>query len=708
MNLTPTKPVILAVDDDLAMRTLIVESLDQAGFTVEEAENGLEALEVFKQVHPDIVLTDVRMPTMNGFDFCLRLREQPGGDDIPIVFITGLDDVVSIQRAYEVGATDFITKPIDWLILSQRVRYILRASQAFRALRSSERKLAQAQSLAKIGHWEWDLQSSRVECASETLRIFGLPDTEHGNLYAALFKRTHPDDQSRLQEATRQALAGIREFDIDYRVVPEEGLQTFVHSRGRVIFDEENRPIRILGTTQDITERKKAEEKIRYLAYYDSLTDLPNRFLFKEKTMQALQGVQQSGRTVAVLQLDLDRFARINETLGHDAGDIILKSISRILRECTRGADIVARPWLAGEDSALVARFGGDEFTILLTGLNHPEDAAKVAERILAKLSEPLQIANQSLSITMSIGIAVYPLGGLDVDTLLKNAHAALSWAKQSGRNAFYFYTESMNKRALEKLNMESQLRQAIERDEISLHYQPQVDIKTGAIVGLEALMRWQHPTLGMVPPIEFIPLAEESELIFALGDWALQTACAQSKAWQAAGYAPLCMAVNLSSRQFKQPGLANRIQQILESTRLEARFLELEITESMLMDNITDSIVTLQQLKEMGMRLSIDDFGTGYSSLNYLKRFPVDKLKIDRSFITEVIVDSADAAIVWSVIMLAHNLALQVIAEGVETEQQLAFLGEHGCDAYQGYFFSKPVPAAELVDKLPKLPACR
>ena len=432
---------------------------------------------------------------------------------------------------------------------------------------------------------------------------------------------------------------------------------------------------------RDITEIKRAEETIRHLAYHDPLTDLPNRMLFEDRLAVALAQARRKKRMVAVMFLDLDRFKVVNDTVGHALGDRLLKGVGERLMGLVRDGDSVAR-------------VGGDEFTVLLPDVARPEDTVEVAERILDVLRQPWVLNGHEFHISTSIGIAMYPNDGEDAESLLRNADTAMYRAKDGGRDNYKLYTPTMNARIAERLALENSLRHGLERGEFVVYYQPQVDIGSGRIVGMEALVRWQHPERGLISPAEFIPVAEETGLIVPLGAWVLRIACAQNKAWQEAGVPPMRMAVNLSARQFQLRDLIDTVAQVLEETRLDPQFLQLEITEGVAMQDVEFTVTMLRELREMGVQIAMDDFGTGHSSLSYLKRFPINILKIDQSFVRDLTVDPDDAAIASTIIMMAHNLKLRVIAEGVETEDQLAFLRERQCDEMQGYLFSKPAPA--------------
>ncbi len=448
---------------------------------------------------------------------------------------------------------------------------------------------------------------------------------------------------------------------------------------------------------RDITERKNAEERIRYLAYYDSLTGLPNRTFYKELVSRALLLAKRHHWTIAILFIDLDYFKRINDTLGHDIGDQLLRTVGKLVKTCIRQSDFIARSE-GDELENVVARLGGDEFIVLLNEITHSEDASRVAGRILKELAHPITLAGHEVFVTASIGIALYPLDGNEAETLFRNADVAMYHAKNQGRNNYQFYTKSMNATSLQRLDLENDLRKALDRGEFLLYYKPTVDVQTRTIIGAEALIRWEHPNRGIILPGEFIPLAEETGLIVPIGEWVLRTACSQNRAWQLAGHKPFRVAVNLSGRQFDQEDLIEVVSSALHDTGLDPQYLELEITESTIMKSPEKAATTLQKLKGMGICLSIDDFGTGYSSLGNLKKFPLDTLKIDRSFVTNVTADSDDAAIATAIIAMAHSLKLGVIAEGVESEDQQSFLRERACDAVQGYLFSRPIPPEEFI----------
>ena len=446
--------------------------------------------------------------------------------------------------------------------------------------------------------------------------------------------------------------------------------------------------------------RRQSEEQILRMAYYDSLTSLPNRCLFQDRLHQAIALAERYHRKTAILFLDLDNFKRINDTLGHRVGDLLLQGVADRLANSVRKSDAVAR---RNPDAAntTVARLGGDEFTVLLTEINELQDAARVAQRFIEMLSQQFVLDGHEVFVTASVGIAVYPVDGVDVDTLLKNADTAMYHAKEQGKNNYQFYRQDMNATAFQELSLENDLRKALEHDEFELHYQPQIDIRTGQFIGIEALIRWQHPKRGMVSPAEFIPLAEQTGLIVPIGEWVLLTACTQNKAWQEAGFRAMPVSVNLSGHQFRQRNLTNTLKAILDAAGLAPQYLILEITESIVMQDTQATISLLHELNKMGLRLAMDDFGIGYSSFSYLKQFPLYAIKIDQSFIRDIDTSADDAAIARAIIAMADSLKLEVIAEGVETEQQLEVLRELGCGGAQGYLLSYPLPVEEATKLL-------
>ncbi|MBN2233193.1 MAG: EAL domain-containing protein [Deltaproteobacteria bacterium] len=689
----------LIVDDDQVMRLLISEALEAEGLRTVSAGNGREALELFISAQPDIMLLDLVLPDLDGFEVCRRIREDPENEHLPILMITGLDDLATVNRAYLTGATDFMPKPVNIIILSQRVHYMLQASHSLVRLTESEKRLANAQRIAKLGHWEWDIIADRLYLSREAVHILGL-EQGGSRTIEDIVTAVHVQDR----ETVRGAFDRIGEKDtfvgFDCRLDASSLDERFVHLQGEVTFDNQGRRAALAGTVQDVTERKLAEQQIRYLAYFDSLTGLPNRRLFTERLQESIARCRRTGSQMALLFLDLDRFKRINDTLGHHAGDRLLAEVARRLNTCVRDIDVVARE---NDDEGLVtvARPGGDEFSILLQNIARPTDAAKVARRIQQVLRKPVMLDGQRVFVTASIGISLFPDDGNDIGDLLKNADLALYHVKDHGKDGYHYYSAAINDGAVSEFHVESGLRQALEEDLLCLMFQPQVDIDSGAVVGAEVLVRLNHPDLGILPPDRFIHLAEDTGLIVPLGEWVLRHGCRQYMAWRAAGLPDFRMAVNVSTVQFHRSEFGNTVGRTLVATGMPPERLELELTESILMDDSASLLATLGALKQRGIRLIVDDFGTGYSSLRYLKVFPLDGLKIDRSFIMDIPQDIDDVALTEAIIAMARSLRLEVVAEGVETAEQLDFLRRRACTTVQGFRFSPPVDADTFANLL-------
>ncbi len=823
---SPTlRPIVLAVDDVPENLNTLCGMLSTLGVDVRVANNGVTALRLADlEPRPDLILLDIMMPGMDGHAVLRQLRERATTRDIAVIFVTALDSTQDEEAGLLEGAADYISKPISPPVLRARVAAQLALKKA-RDLLAGQRdwlELEVKRRVAEIEHldtrlkvaldttgfgvWEHDYQSGRNDWSESLARILGRargPAT-----VAESVALIHPQDRSKIDECLASS---SDEIHIDaLRMQHADGHWVWTEQRARVLErDRDGKPLRILGTMADISQRKAAEdesrlaaavftgisdgicitdpqgrilltnasfskvtgysardacgkspsllrsgvhgpefyrdlwdsinrhgswqgeitnrrkdgelitewlsisavrdasdalthyvgifsdlsereaaaERIQYLSSYDPLTNLPNRNLFADRLSQSLINAERFDRETAVILLDLDRFRFVNDTLGPPSGDRILVEVARRLNLQVRDGDTVGRR-------------SGNEFGFVMANLGHERDVIALAKRMLDAIAEPFEINGQSLVVTASIGICVSPRNGTQPDALLKSADAALVRAKAAGRNTFRFYSPEMDADAERRLTLEVALREALQKQELSVYYQPQVSLDSGGLIGMEALMRWNNPKFGSVSPVEFIPIAEETGLILPLGEWVLRMACQQTRRWLDLGLVTLRVAVNLSARQFRQANLPGRVGDILAETRLPPSALELEITESAFMDNIDEAIAQCRALKSLGCKLSLDDFGTGYSSLAYVSRFPFDKIKIDQGFVRDIIENPVNAAIATATIVMARSLNLTVLAEGVETAAQASFLRSRRCDAIQGYLFSPPLPS-EAFEKL-------
>ncbi len=678
------KPTALVVDDQLFMRKIFSDCLEAIGCHVVEASDGLEAIEIFQQKHPNLVILDMVMPGMDGFAACAALRSIDQGRHTPILAVTSLTDANSIKRAFEAGATDCIAKPVTAELLGYRARYLLRASEALEELGRSEsnlRMLKAAVECLPIGITISNAEGKIIYINPADAKMHGF---SMGELLDKDARMLAPPRLHQSSPAEKQEKTGVWQRESVNR--RKNGEEFPVQLTSVAVRNPQKDILGIVTICEDITERKKNEDKIQHLAYYDMLTGLPNRTLFLDRLQKALLQADRSKQheEVTVLFLDLDNFKDINDTLGHDCGDKLLTEVAHRLSNCVRAADTLAR-------------LGGDEFVVMLARTQGEGPAGVLARRILAEFKTPFEINGRKIFASMSIGIAIYPNDASDMEGLLRSADTAMYKAKASGRNDFQFFSAKMNKEIVEKVALETALRQALERKEINLVYQPQWDIQSGLQCGVEALARWHNAELGEISPARFIPLAESSGQIHALGEMILRLACTQAKAWADSGYPMQTVAVNVSGHQLRHRDFPDLVERILAETQLDPSCLELECTESVLMDHAEQTVALLQSLKALGLQLAIDDFGTGYSSLSYLKHFPVDRIKIDRSFVSGIEDDPRDAAIVEAVIALAKTLKMSVLAEGVETLPQLKFLQDHSCNEVQGYLLGGPMAEAAL-----------
>lgn len=683
-NELTNNPVILVVDDSKYIRSILKGFLEKNEYQVVEATNGKEAVAKCQDCDPDLILIDYLMPEMDGITAVKKLRKSLEYDLVPIIMITSLGDEKSVNYAFEVGATDFISKPINFPLLKHRINNLVRARKTEISLIENERYARSIIENALDGIIMVNMCGKIKAFNPSAEKIFGFETTEIlGEEINKIIPEFYCEEcgdcpsieqliEDKINSKKNIVLTGFRKDGLH---IPLEMSVSSFTLKNKIYY---------AIILRDITIRQKYEKKIRYQAFYDNTTGIPNRLLLKERLKAEINHCKISSDKLALVYLDLDRFKLINDTLGHTTGDKLLKLVAERLVK------------ILDEDDSM-ARMGGDEFAILLPKIKTKTQAIQLAVRVLESIRKPFLIEGHELFITASLGIAFCPSDGKNVDNLIKNADMAMYSAKDLGRNTFEIYTMKMNNNVFQRLELESKLRTALENKEFVIHYQPKINADSMKVVGFEALLRWEHPILGLIPPIQFIPLAEETGLIVSIGEWVLEEACLQAKRWQDEGFGGLHVAVNLSIKQFQLQNITHTIKRVLEQTGLESRFLELEITESIAMEDVQHTLKVMGNLKEMGVNFSIDDFGTGYSSLSYLQKFAINKLKIDRSFVNEIGLKKEDGVIASTIITLAKSLNMKIVAEGVETKIQCEFLKNSKCDEMQGYLFGKPVPPQEF-----------
>lgn len=675
-------PEILIVDDDPAFRLTFREVLSAEGFSITEAGNGVEAAASVKRQRPDLILLDALMPGIDGFDICRRFKQDPAIADVPVLMVTGLDDVESVNRAFQAGASGFTTKPVNYPILIQRMRFVLRASEVERDLRDNQARLQAAQRLARLGYWRWHVPDDRFEVSELLAAMIDIEATEIAPGLDGYLEHVHADDRQRARANIETAIREGHAPAVDYRLVCANG--DIVNARQDLEVRTTATGVSfMLGTVQDVSRQHEAEEQIRKLAYFDSLTGLASRSYFMQRLSDTIKASSRRNERFALLFLDLDGFKDINDSLGHDVGDRLLKILARRLQSVIRDGDFIAR-------------LGGDEFCMIVSDVADEYSAADVAQRCLESVGEPVDLLAQSVRPQVSIGIAHFPADGKSAQTLVKSADSAMYAAKQAGKHRYAFYQPQMTLEAEERLALENDLRTAFEKNEFIVHYQPQISLATGHISGLEALVRWQHPTRGLVLPGELIRVIEHIGMARALGEVVLEAVCLQLHEWQRANLNPPRVSINISPLHLRHRSIIDAVRRLTTEYGVAPSMLEFEVTETVGPDD-REAMGVLRQLEEIGVKIAIDDFGTGYSSLGSLKHLPIQCLKIDRLFVRNILSNPDDCVLLGAIIGLAHALGYIVIAEGVETLDQVRVLAGIECDVAQGFYFSKAVTAAEI-----------
>jgi len=693
---------IVAVDDTPANLKLLMSILSAEGYKIRPASSGEQALSSIAKRQPELILLDINMPGIDGYEVCRRLKSDPHTCDIPVIFISALNEVSERVKGFEVGGVDFITKPFQQEEIIVRVRSHLQlrhmqmnleelVKARTHELVSSNDRLRQSEDkfrrIVESLHDEYffyshDINGVFTYISPSIKGVLGYDTDEFLTNFSDYF--TDNPINELVHHYTEGSVRGEQQPAYELEVYSKDRSVCILEVKESPVFDKQGNVDAVEGIAHDITLRKQIEEKLEFMAEHDPLTQLPNRVLFNYRLEQAIKSVANTKQKIAVFFLDLDQFKDVNDCFGHPFGDILLKQVANRLSESLR------------EDSVF-SRLGGDEF-VLFSIFNQFEEIELLAQKIIDHMRNPFSVGGHELYLGVSIGVSNYPDDGDGVAVLIRNADSAMYQAKDQGRNTFKRYTKVLTEAAAERVAVEAELRHGLERHEFLLYYQPKVDLKSGQIIGAEALVRWLNPAQGMVPPDKFIPLAEASSLILPIGEFVLREACRQTREWLKAGYDLQHISVNISGVQIQRGELPNLVKQVLAEEGLDARYLDLEITESVLMTDPEKVTEILNSLRTIGLTLSIDDFGTGYSSLAYIKQFPINYLKIDRTFVSDITEDINDTAIASAVIALGSSLNLSVIAEGVENEAQQNFLLRLGCDYAQGYLYGRPLPADEFI----------
>ncbi|MFO1399831.1 MAG: EAL domain-containing protein [Steroidobacteraceae bacterium] len=686
--------VVLVVDDDDIFRLLITTVLADAGYEVVSASNGIQALEIFASRRVDCVVTDIGMPLMDGFELCAGLRALGDGQRVQVLFLTGLEDHDSIQRAYDAGASDFAGKQTPPGLLVERVRFLMRAQRTQDELRVSEQRLAYAERLARLGHWERSAAGATIAVSPVVCELFDIAEPAQLDWRRAC-ERAHPEDREALRSAMRRALEAGGSFKLEHRVVDRLGTVRVLQHQGVVGLDEHSERI-VRSSVQDVTEARAQEERIRFLAFHDPLTALPNRDSIVDTLDGMLGGGPLGSAHVAVLAVRLDDFERVASLLGRSVLEAVLKTVGERLRSQLRTADL-ATAWRAGDAaSAAVARADADKFLCVVAGLQTAEAAVGVVRRLQAAVAEPLALGDSTLHMTASVGVSLHPEDGHTANELVDHALAALLHA--SGRKgACQFFASEISSRARRRLSLESELRRAIEERQFELHFQPRIGLADDALRGAEALVRWRHPARGLVAPGDFIPLLEETGLIGPLGSLVIDLTAQRAAAWQRSHGDGFRLSFNASPLQFGAGDLVAEVDRAVARHGARHQSLEIELTESALMGRSEKVVQAMQALRKRGVHVALDDFGTGFSSLSYLQRLPLDSLKIDRSFVADIGVTRGGGSLVCAILQMAQALQLMCVAEGVESQEQRDFLQANGCDEAQGFLLAPPLAATQF-----------
>ena len=701
-SITPRNLTALLADDDAGIQLTLRALLEQKGFVVTTVNNGVEAVEAVSANEFTIVLLDIRMPQMDGFEACRSIRELDRGKNVPILMLTGQDDTDSIKKAFEIGATDFVAKPINLILMGFRIDYIVRASDIAEELRKAQQRSRHAQRLANLGHIEWNMDHEMMHCSKGVREILLLPEQDTFTQLDHFIDRVHADDKDRVKSAICQSLLNGNALNLEHRVVRPDGSIRFILQ----ISEHRSDPLllnRMVVTLQDITDRIDTEKRMHALAYYDDLTGLPNRSLLIQHLDQILKSAARYKYTTAVIVINIDKFEKVVESLDHESIENLIKLIAERLKDSCRDSDLLARQPTESHAKEsvsyhqLTAKLRSDEYVIVLSEISSPQAASIFLQRLTTQFEKAFQLKDSKVYITTSAGISLAPFDGNSTNQLIKFAEIAKGFANKDDARSFRYFKQELNDQVTRNSSLANDLRKALKQGALEIHYQPKIRLQDDSLAGVEALCRWHHPSLGAISPTEFIEIAEEEGLIADLGEWVLKTACNQMLKWQNEWSCDFGLSINISPRQLLDELAMKRIVEFVKNSPIQNRIVEFELTENTLLANFESSLNVLNQLVKMGCGLAIDDFGTGYSSLSYLGHLPAKTLKIDQSFIRSMDSNRQYTAIVSGIIKLAHSLGMTVIAEGVETAEQKVILAQEQCDEIQGQLISMPLSAQEF-----------
>jgi predicted signal transduction protein with EAL and GGDEF domain len=696
----------LLADDDAGIQLTLRALLEQKGYAVTVAGNGLEAVTALSNNEFNIVLLDIRMPVMDGFEACKSIRELENGKNVPILMLTGQDDTISIKTAFEVGATDFVAKPINFVLMGFRIDYILRASNIAEELRKSQQRSSYAQRIANLGHIEWNLAQEIVHCSKGIREILMLPEQTAFTSFDHFINCVYVDDKARVKSLMSQSLLKGDALNLEHRVVRADGEVRFVLQ----ISEHQSNPKtsgHMVVTMQDITDRIDIEKRMHALAYYDDLTGLPNRSMLIKNLNQLLKSARRHQHSTAVIVFGVEKFDKVVENLDHDSAEQLIMMVAERIQNSCRESDLLSRqPFGNNEEEVfsyqqLTAKLKNDEYVIVLSEIGSLQAASVFLQRLMEQFEKVFQLKSGGIYVTASAGISLAPIDGDSANELIKCSEIAKGFANKEGSDCFRYFKQELNDQVRRKFSLANDLRNALKQEALEVYYQPKVRLLDDKLVGVEALCRWKHPTLGSISPIEFIEIAEEEGLISELGKWVLKTACNQLLEWKTKFDFEFSVSVNVSPKQLLDAQAMDQILEFISKSPLNNELIELELTESTLLANFETSLDILNRFVKEGCGLSIDDFGTGYSSLSYLGKLPAKTLKIDQSFIRLIDSDNQYLSIVSGIIKLAHSLGMNVIAEGVEIDAQRTILAEQLCDEIQGGLVSLPLSPGDFVNWL-------